>query len=65
MSHVTHLEAEEEGQMFADSESVEEDIVLGTDSQAVPDLVDLAQDVVAADLSRTASRGVQTCRRQI
>ena len=55
-----HLEHGKELEMFSDSEPVKEHIVLGTDAQALADLVHVAPDVITIDHCR-ASRGcVQT-----
>ena len=46
--------------MFPDSESVKEDIVLGTYTKTLPDLVNVAPDIIAIDDCCTSSGCVQT-----
>jgi len=55
-----YLESGKELQMFSDSEPVKEHIVLGTDAQALADLVHVAPDVITIDHCRTSRGRVQT-----
>ena len=59
-----YLQHCKELQVFPDSESVKEDIVLGTDAETVSDLVHVAPYVISIDDCCTSRRCVQTWQQQ-
>ena len=55
-----HLKSGKELEVLLYSEPVKEHIVLGTDAQALADLVHVAPDVITIDHCRTSRGCVQT-----